>query len=209
MMAYPVTVGVEPQIANRDRLTTAFRLILAIPHLILVGGPGVSLVATRSNGWLVGGQNGLLGAAAFVMAIVSWFTILVWDDHPEGIREFTRYYLRWHLRVAAYVALLTDEYPPFGDREYPTTIAVVDPPAPRDRITVGLRLLLVIPHVIVLVFVGLAWLIVTIAAWFIILFTGAYPEGVARFSTGVLRWYFRVEAYTLLMVDEYPPFSLD
>ena len=207
-MAYPVTVGVEPRIANRDRLTTAFRLILAIPHVILVGGPGATIMA-GSHEWLAGGQNGLLGAAAFVLAVVSWFTILLGNVHIKSIRDFTAFYLRWHLRAAAYIALLTDEYPPFGDGEYPTTITFVDPVAPRDKLSVGLRLLLAIPHVIVLVFVGLAWMIVTVIAWFVILFTARYPEGVARFSVGVLRWYLRLEAYVLLMVDDYPPFSLD
>ena len=207
-MPYPVTVGVEPRITNRNRLTTAFRLILAIPHVILVGGPGASVMAGR-QGWLAGGQNGLLGAATFILAIVSWFTILFANVHFGSIREFTRFYLRWHLRVAAYVALLTDEYPPFGDGEYPTTIAIVDPVAPRDKLTIAVRLLLAIPHFIVLVFVGLAWGIVTVIVWFVILFTATYPEGVARFSVGVLRWYLRVEAYVLLMVDEYPPFSLE
>jgi hypothetical protein len=53
----------------------------------------------------------------------------------------------------------------------------------------------------------MAWLLTTIAAWFIILFTGAYPAGLYDFSVGALRWRLRVEAYLLLLVDEYPPFS--
>jgi hypothetical protein len=65
-----------------------------------------------------------------------------------------------------------------------------------------------IPHIVVLVFVTLAWLFTTIAAWFSILFTGTYPAGLYDFGVGALRWRLRVEAYLLLMVDEYPPFSL-
>lgn len=207
-MAYPVTVGVEPQIDNRNRLTTAFRLILAIPHLILVGGPGLAVSARADNsGLMLGG--GLLGAAAVVLAVVSWFTILFADRHVEGIREFSRFYLRWQLRAAAYLSLLRDEYPPFGEGEYAAALAIVDPSQPRDRLTVGLRLLLAIPQFIVLFFVGIAWTIVTVVAWFAILFTGRYPAGLAFFSVGALRWYFRVEAYLLLLVDEYPPFSLE
>ena len=45
-------------------------------------------------------------------------------------------------------------------------------------------------------------------AVFVILFTGAYPQGLYEFGVGALRWRIRVEAYMLLMVDEYPPFSL-
>jgi hypothetical protein len=47
-MAYPVLVSLEPSLTNRNRLTTAFRLILAIPHLILVGAIGFGL-ASRGN----------------------------------------------------------------------------------------------------------------------------------------------------------------
>ena len=61
---------------------------------------------------------------------------------------------------------------------------------------------------IVLFFVLVAWCFTTIAAWFIILFTGEYPRGLYDFGVGALQWRLRVEAYLLLLVDEYPPFSL-
>jgi Domain of unknown function (DUF4389) len=70
------------------------------------------------------------------------------------------------------------------------------------------RILLTVPHIIVLFFVLLAWGLTTIAAWFIILFTGGYPQGLHEFGVGALRWRLRVETYMLLIVDEYPPFSL-
>jgi hypothetical protein len=56
---------------------------------------------------------------------------------------------------------------------------------------------------------GIAWGITTVIAWFAILFTGRYPEGLYRFGVGVLQWNLRVEAYVLLLRDEYPPFSLE
>ena len=70
------------------------------------------------------------------------------------------------------------------------------------------RLFLAIPHFIVLFFVMLAWAITTIVAWFAILFTGTYPLGLYEFGVGALRWLLRVQAYLLLLVDDYPPFSL-
>lgn len=195
-MAYPVSVRIEPVIADRDRLTTAFRVILAIPHLVLVGG--------------VGQEGGFLGAVMIVLAIVSWFTIVIAGAHILGIRQFTLFYLRWRVRVLAYIALLVDDYPPFGDYlPYPASIEVAEPIEARDRLTVAVRLLLVIPHAIVLAFVEFAWVCVTIVAWFAILITGRYPESMAAFSVGVIRWRLRVDAYTLLMVDQYPPFSLE
>jgi hypothetical protein len=207
-MPYPVEINVAPALANRNRLTTGFRLILAIPHLILVGGVGIGLASQSGRTTTVGGEGGLLGAVVLFLAIVSWFTIVIAGTHIVGIRQFTSFYLRWRVRALAYFMLLEDAYPPFGDAPYPASIDIIDPAGPRDRLTVGLRLLLVIPHVVVLFFVLLAWCFTTIAAWFIILFTGRYPAGMCEFGVGALRWLLRVQAYLLLLVDEYPPFSL-
>ncbi len=205
---YPVSVTVSPLLTGRNRLTTAFRLILAIPHLILVGGGfGVAFSPDRRTSF--GGQGGLLGAVAFVLAIVSWFTILFAGTQVGGIRQFTAFYLRWRVRAIAYFMLLEDAYPPFGDGPYPATIEIAEPAGPRDRMSVAFRLLLAIPQFIVLFFVYVAWVVLTIGAWFVILFTGEYPASFSDFSVGALRWSLRVEAYFLLMVDEYPPFSMN
>jgi hypothetical protein len=207
-MSYPVSVNVEPSLTNRNRLTTAFRLILAIPHLILVGGVGMGFAVRGDGTRTATGEAGLLGAVATFLAIVSWFTIVFTGTHITGIRQFTAFYLRWRVRALAYLMLLEDPYPPFGDAPYPSSIEIVDPVGPRDRLTVGLRLLLAIPHIVVLWFVLLAWAFTTVVAWFVILFTGTYPRGLYEFGVGALRWRLRVESYLLLLVDEYPPFSL-
>jgi hypothetical protein len=198
--AYPLVVRVAPQAGPRNRLTTALRPILAIPHSILAGPVYWS---SRTGG------VGLLGAAAYVMAIVSWFTLLITGKQFEGIREFSLYYLRWRTRALAYMALFVDPYPPFGDEPYPATIEVGEPAQPRDSATIAVRLILVLPHAFLLFFLLIGWLITTIVAWFSILFTGSYPPSLYGFGLGVMRWGLRVEAYLLLLVDEYPPFALD
>ena len=207
-MPYPVSVSVDPILTNRNRLTTAFRLILAIPHVVLVGGAGLGLAFREGRATTVGGEGGLLGAAVHLPRDRQ----LVHDrdrrTHIIGIRQFTSFYMRWRVRALAYLMLLEDAYPPFGDAPYPASIEIVDPAGPRDRLSVGLRILLAIPHFIVLFFVLLAWCFTTIAAWFIILFTGSYPQGLYEFGVGALRWLLRVQAYMLLLVDDYPPFSL-
>jgi hypothetical protein len=197
---YPVTVTVAPQEGPRSRLTTALRPILAVPHAILAGPVYWS---SRTGG------AGLLGAAAYAMAIVSWFTLLVTGEHLRGIREFSLYYLRWRTRALAYMALFVDPYPPFGDEPYPAAIDVREPAQPRDRATIAVRLILVLPHLVLLCVLLLGWLITTVITWFAILFTGSYPASLYPFGAGVMRWALRVEAYLLLLVDEYPPFSLD
>ena len=175
--------------------------------MILVGGVGFS-AARRSDTISYGSEAGLLGAVAWFLAIVSWFTIVLTGHHIIGIRQFTSYYLRWRIRAIAYLMLLEDPYPPFGDAPYPVSITVVDPTGPRERLTVGLRILLAIPHFLILILLIFAWWITAIVAWVAILFTSEYPAGLYDFGVGVLRWFMRVEAYMLLLVDEYPPFSL-
>jgi hypothetical protein len=70
---------------------------------------------------------------------------------------------------------------------------------------------LLIPHWIVLGLLWLAFFVLTVFAWFAILFTGRYPRGIFDFNVGVLRWTWRVQAYGYggLFTDRYPPFSLE
>ena len=70
--------------------------------------------------------------------------------------------------------------------------------------------ILALPHFIVLIFLWIAFLILTIIAFFAILFTGRYPRGIFDFNVGVLRWTWRVGyySYSALATDKYPPFSL-
>ncbi len=208
-MAYPVSLSIEPQLTNRNRLTTAFRIVLAIPHLILVGGVGLGLAVSGGGNdkTSLTGETGLLGAVAWILGIVSWVTILIGGEHINAIRRFTRFYLRWRVRALAYLMLLTDAYPPFGEGPYPTTLTVIDPREPRSRVTVGFRIILGIPHFIVLMFLMFAWWVTAVVAWLLILITGAYPQGLYAFGVDAMQWLIRVEAYMLLLVDDYPPFS--
>jgi len=200
MADYTVSFEVERQTTGRNRLTTAFRFILAIPQVLIVGSPGSVGLGANSG-------TGAFGALISAISVVAWFAIVFTGRYPRGLWNLARMYMGWRANVMAYAALLRDEYPPFGEGPYPVTFEV-DYPEQSNRWSVALRLILVIPQVIVLFFVLLAWLVSAVIAWFAILFTGRYPEGLYTFGVGVQRWTLRVQAYLFLMRDEYPPFSL-
>ena len=210
---HPVDVTIVPALTSRNRLTCAFRPILAIPHLILVGGPAAFALSWlgESKGehadWSGGG--GVLGAVAVVSAIIAWLAILFGSRFPEGLWKLSAYYMRWRVRAVAYLALLRDEYPPFGEGDYPVSLVLSQPAEPRDRLTILFRIVLALPHIVILWVLGIAWAITWIIAWFAILATGDYPRTLYEFALDVFRWSTRVEVYLLLLRDEYPPFSFD
>jgi hypothetical protein len=208
---YPVRVHVEPALEARNRVTTAFRFILAVPHLILVGGPIAATLSWKSGAsghdrfeW---GGGGVFGLAIGVVTLIAWFSILFTGKYPDGLRNIAVAYLRWRVRAVTYIALLRDEYPPFGEGDYPAQVDIGASDGVRDRLSVAFRIILLIPQLLSVWVLGIAWALTTIVAWFSIVFTGRYPAPLYEFAVGVLRWNTRVEAYALLLDDEYPPFS--
>ncbi|MFG1999682.1 DUF4389 domain-containing protein [Spirillospora sp. NPDC048911] len=85
----------------------------------------------------------------------------------------------------------------------------IDGPAEQARWTVALRIIMVIPHVIVLIFLSIAAFFVSIAGWVAALFLGRLPDGIARFLEGYLAWWTRVTSYGYLLLDDYPPFAMN
>ncbi|TMK40637.1 MAG: DUF4389 domain-containing protein [Actinobacteria bacterium] len=90
---------------------------------------------------------------------------------------------------------------------YPVNVQIT-PQAEYNRLLPLVKWLLLIPHWLVLGFVAIGAFIALILAWFAVLFTRRYPEGLFNFLVGFQRWALRVSAYGLLMTDKYPPFSL-
>jgi hypothetical protein len=92
--------------------------------------------------------------------------------------------------------------------QYPAQLEIAYPPE-LNRWLPLVKWLLVIPHLFVLFFLAIGAWFVIIFAFFAVLFTGRFPRGAFDYLVGVQRWSYRVSAYYMLMVDPYPPFSLD
>jgi hypothetical protein len=190
-----------------DRVSTFFRLLFAIPILIIFGlltGAGGESFASESNSVSSGG-SGILGG----LFIVTLLMILFRQRYPRWWFDFNLELTRFSTRISAYLALMTDQYPSTVDKQT-VTLDVDYPDA--EKLSRGLPLvkwLLVLPHYFVLFFLFVASFVAVVIAWFAILFTGKYPRELFDFVLGVFRWELRVTAYAfLLTTDEYPPFTL-
>jgi hypothetical protein len=204
--AYPVNLSVEYPDRPLDRLTTAFRIFVAIPVMIVLGavsGTTWSFYSSSGTVHVVAGAGGLLFLGPLLMILFRQKYPRWWFDWNLELQRFTN-------RVLVYVLLMDDRYPS-TDQEQGLRLDYVYPDVPRElnRFLPLVKWLLVIPHVIVLAFLWIAVFFVVIVAWFAILFTGRYPRGIFDFVEGVVRWGQRVVAYAFTLVtDRYPPFSL-
>ena len=149
---------------------------------------------------------------------MSWFVILFTGELPEGTRELPGDdHALFDVRAYSYALFMKEEYPPFTFGMTPTDpgddprvrVDVAPQLVNRNRLTVAFRIILAIPQLIVLALLVLAAFVAAVIAFFAVLFTGQWPEGLRDFVVKVMRWSVRVQAYFLLLTDEYPPFALD
>jgi len=192
--AYPASFTFAPpeKVANWRPLVN---WLLAIPHFAVLYG---------------------LRVLGQVVAVISWFAIVFTGQLPESFANLQSMWMRYELRTYTFALFMREEYPPFafamapadGGEDSRVTVNFRPVLTDRNRVTVGFRIILVIPHVIVLVLLALAAAIVSIIAFFAVLFTGRWPAGLRDFVVNIQRWYLRVQTYFLLLTDEYPPFHL-
>ena len=187
MNEHPIRLSVTDDLA-RNRLTVAFRLILAIPHLI----------------WLA-----LWGIAAGLAVIVSWFATLIRGETPLGLHDFIAQYLRYSTHVYGYLMFLADPYPGFmGTDPYGADLHI-DPPRPQNRWTVAFRIIIGIPALIVAYVVGYLMEVVAIIAWVACLFMGAMPLGLRNLAAWAVRFTAQTHGYMGLLTDRYPNFGTE
>ena len=152
----------------------------------------------------------LLQYFLFLGLMLGWTTVFWRRKYPRWLFEGISGGFGFSARSAAYLLLLTDKFPSFSREQSPVTLEFDEPPEGRlSRWRVLFwKLILLIPHFIVLQFITIALFAVTVIAWFGILFTGNYPRGLFQFSVGVQRWYWRIQGYFASFNDRFPPYAL-
>ena len=202
---YPVQFDVDFPTRPLGRLSTAFRLIVAIPIVVLL--TLLTGDTFRSDDGGGDARTLVIGGAAVFLPLV--LMLVFRQKYPRWWFDWNLNLMRFSNRVTAYLALLDDRYPSTDDEQsvhldfaYPDTTRM-------NRWLPLVKWILAIPHYIVLFFLGLGALLAVVVAWFAILFTGIYPRRLFNYVVGVLRWSNRVQAYAFTLVtDEYPPFRL-
>jgi hypothetical protein len=202
---HPVQLDVDYPDRRLDRVSTAFRLLFAIPALVVLAALGGPAFFGGGGDWLF-----LVGLASGLVVIPPLLTIVFRQKYPRWWFEFNLAFLRFDSRVMSYLLLLRDEVPS-TDEEQAVHLDMAYPDVRTDlnRWLPLVKWLLAVPHYVALLVLDVGVVLATVAAWVAIVVTGRHPRRLFDFTVGVLRWHTRVVGYAFVLVtDEYPPFRL-
>ena len=201
---YPVQFSVEYPDRTLDRMTSLFRLFVAIPILILLG-------SVSGGTWTSSGRAGAGAAGAGgVLFLAPLLMIVFREKYPRWWFDWNLEFLRFSNRAGVYLGLMDDRYPA-TDEQQSVHLDFPYPNVSRDlnRWLPLVKWLLATPHYVALFFLTIGAIVAVLVSWFAILFTGRYPQGFFRFVEGVIRWHNRVVGYAFVLItDQYPPFRL-
>ena len=201
---YPVDVEIDPP-ARQGRWGAFFRLVLALPALVLASALGSGLG---------GGSSWSTGGVVAVVGFLGWFAALARARMPAGLRDLGAYGIGYGAQATGYLLLLTDRYP--DSRPVHVSPAPLLPHHPvrltlrdelrRDRIVVAFRLLLALPHFAWLSLWGVAALLAAVPCWVVTLVRGTLPRPLHRFLAAYVRYAAHVTAFASLAGGPFPGF---
>lgn len=177
-----VDIGFGPS-GPQNRWTVAFRIVLAVPHLV----------------WIT-----IVTIGALFVLLAGWFAALFTGRLPDGMARFLHQVLQYHVRLLAYLFLLRDDYPPFAldSDDYPVSVATRA--GPLNRVAVLFRLVLLIPVMLVSQWLTAGATVVLIGLWFVVLVLGRMPGPAALALGAILRFEARTYGYGMLLAAAYP-----
>jgi uncharacterized protein DUF4389 len=185
---YPVAFELD-FIVPRSRLSTFFRYILAIPHLVFL--------FLYSIVWLV-------------VLVIAWFALLFTARWPSPLYGFAVGFMRYQARVSAYLYLAVDPYPPFSgadDPSYPVRVQVAPPLERYSRLKVFFRV--IYSYLAQVIAAALAYVILfaSFLSWWMIVFTGRQSETLQDALRWSLGYVVRANALIYLLTETYPLLS--
>jgi hypothetical protein len=167
---------------RRSRLTVFFRLLLAIPHVVLLS---------------------LWGYAVLLAALVGWIAALVLGRLPDPLHRFSSAYVSYQAQVYAYLFLIANPFPGFVEQRYPLVVTI-DPPKRQHRLVTLFRLVLALPALLIVTILSYLLFLAAILGWFAALATGRMPIGLRNTGAAAIRYTSQTYAYTLLLTAQYP-----
>lgn len=183
---YPISYEADFN-PHPNRATTFFRIILAIPWMIV------------AIFW---------GLLFYVTHFIAWIAITILGRYPEWLYNFNSGVVRFGVRFSAWLYLQSDVWPPFGlsdDPSYPIRINIPPRAERQSRLKALFRLILALPMLIVSYAVNYIHLWAGVLAWATIVFRGYMPESVNSMMTFCNAFYARVYGYIAFITDDYPP----
>jgi hypothetical protein len=179
----PIWLTVDDDL-RRSRLTTFFRLLLAVPHFV----------------WLA-----LWGVAALFAVIANWFVTLFRGRPAAPLHRFVAALLRYQTHVYAFVQLVANPFPGFVGRHgtYPVDLELPGPQR-QNRLITGFRLFLAIPAFFIAGALSTVAYIAAIFSWFYALASGRVPRGLRNVGALSLRYSAQAQGYLALLTDSYP-----
>jgi hypothetical protein len=194
-MSNQIETIIEHQLDNRDKKTVFWRGILAFPAVVFIAS-----FSTMSDwGWTSG-----------FLFLPTLLALVFRGIYPSYLLTFNHALIELNARIAAYVLLLTDDYPSIErNPKVAVLLPDVDGGKKLGRFIQIFKILFVIPLIIVGLFYAFAALVVSFFAWIHTWSTGKYPEWALGIVLGTIQFWNRLYGYALLLVtDEYPRFSL-
>lgn len=174
-----------------NRWTTFFRIILAIPWIIVLYVYLILVAFTH---------------------LFAWVAVVILGRYPEWLYNFNSGVLRYAIRFYAWAYLQTDVWPSFGigeEPDYPIRVNIAPRAERQSRLKAFFRIILILPMLVVSYAVNYVHLGAAVIAWLTIVFRGYMPEGVHSMLTFINSFYARVFGYYALLTDDYPPIGIE